>query len=145
VYHEVQVFGLTVAAGGPTTLDFVLPEMSMKGNCTKTTCKLHVSVGGFDPFDAVEVYLQGWTIEGSVGTQFPQVDLGSLTCGASGAAKGAFTFDRPPRGTYHLAAAGQSEQGDGTSVYKTTYSPETLMLLDKPDVVDSAAEQATTR
>jgi hypothetical protein len=135
VYHEAQRFGLTLAAGGTTLLDWVLPEMSMNGNCTKTSCKVHVSVQGFDAFEPVQIAIQGWVLDSGRASPL-QLDLGVLTTNASGAAKDAFSFVRPARGTFHTAAIGENPSHviSNSFVVKWTASHETLLLLDKPDV-----------
>lgn len=132
VYHEAQRFGVTIAAGGTTVLDWVLPDMSMNGNCAKSWCKVHVFVQGFDAFEPVKIYLQGWVLNSGQSTSF-QLDLGVLTTSASGTAKGAFSFVRPALGTFHTTAIGENPPHETSNpfVVKWTASHETLLLLDK--------------
>ncbi len=98
VYHDVGYWLLTLATGGTTQLDWVLPEASMTGTCTKTDCKVHVSLAGFGALNPVDVHLVGLGIPGS------ELQLGTLTADRWGAAKGAFRFERPATtGDYYVA------------------------------------------
>ena len=130
VYHEVQRVGLTLAAGGSTLMDWVLPETSMHGNCTKSSCKVHVSVQGFDAFAPVKIYLYGW-LQGQPSAI--HLDLGALTTSASGAAKGDFSFARPGFGTFHTIAISvyPNPMTSNRFVVRWVDSFETLVVLDK--------------
>jgi hypothetical protein len=119
VYHSVGFWGMSVAAGGTTQLDWVLPEMSMKGNCNQTSCKVHVSISGFGALVPVKIYLQSVDVPGF------QLALGTLTANAAGAAKGAFTFAKPETGGSYYTAAGPSQ---AVTYGKVTYSREILRV-----------------
>ena len=122
VDHSTRFSSLTVAAGGTTVVDFVLPEMSMTGSCGTTSCTVRVSIRGFGPLVPVEIYLS--TLYISVDGQTLQLDLGTLTASASGAASGSFSLPRPADSSYFAAAASRpvSSRLDGT------YSHETLLV-----------------
>ena len=120
VDHTVGWWIMSVAAGGTTQLDWVLPEMSMKGNCDKTSCKVHVSIRGFGALMPVNIYLQSLDVNGY------QLVLGTLTADASGAAKGAFTFAKPATAARYYTAAGPSRRG--ITYLMVTYSREVLQV-----------------
>lgn len=120
VDHTVGWWSMSVAAGGTTQLDWVLPEMSMKGNCNKTSCKVHVSIRGFGALMPVNIYLQSVDVNGF------QLVLGTLTADASGAANGAFIFATPDTAARYYTAAGPSRRG--ITYLMVTYSREILQV-----------------
>lgn len=89
-----------MAAVGTTVLDWVLAEVPMKGNCTKTDCKVHVSLTGFGALNPVDVCLVGLGIPDSA------QHLGALAADRSGAARGAIRFEKPTAaGEYDVSHA----------------------------------------
>jgi hypothetical protein len=121
VDHSTRT-SLTVAEGRTTVVDLVLPEMSMTGSCGTTSCTVRVSIRGFGPLVPVEIYLQTFDI--SVDGRPFQLDLGTLTASASGAASGSFSLPRPADSSYFAAAASRPV----SSRLDSTYSHGTLLV-----------------
>jgi hypothetical protein len=120
VYREVQYFNLDIAAGATTLRDWVLPSLSMKGICTKSICKVHESIRGFNPLEPVKVYLQSGDVAG-----FGQLLLGTVTTDETGAADDSFTFAKPDGAGRYYTTAGP---GDFPSYGKSAVSSGLLQV-----------------
>lgn len=120
VNREVQYFNLDIAEGVTTVRDWVLPGLTMKGVCTKSTCRVHEAIRGFNPLEPVKVYLQSADVQG-----FGQLLLGTVVTDETGAADETFTFGKPAAAGRYYTAAGP---GDFPSYGKTATSRGLLLV-----------------
>ena len=120
VYREVQYFNVDIAEGVTTVRDWILPGLTMKGTCTKSTCKVHEAIRGFNPLEPVKVYLQSADVPG-----FGQLLLGTVLTDETGVADETFTFAKPAvPGRYYTAAT----PGDFPGYVKSTASRGLLLV-----------------